>query len=245
MRFCPVLGIAALCHAEDHFRQSGEGQIVDVGRSVGQVHILQVLAVLEGIAADGGHALGEIDALQAGAVLKGRTADHLQAAVLGKYHLSQAAAAAEGVGRQLGHTLADDHLGNHRPVAVPGDIGLAGVDSHAACAGDSQNTVAAQRPGQVAAAAAGGHLNGRTFHISYSLGNRPILGIAVIAHAENDICVSIKGIGHNGAYAVRQINRRKSGAVRKGVIADIAYTFRQRQCGQTRATGKGILLDTG
>ena len=77
------------------------------------------------------------------------------------------------------------------------------------------------------------------------MGLGPVLGIAVIAHAENDISISIESISHNRTYAIRQINRCQSSAVCKGVIADIAYTFRQRQCGQTGATGKGILLDTG
>ena len=73
----PVLGIAVLRHTEDHFRQSGERQIINIGCSIGQIHVFQTPAILEGVAADCGHPFGEINALQAAAVLKCGSTDHL------------------------------------------------------------------------------------------------------------------------------------------------------------------------
>ena len=134
-----------------------------------------------------------------------------------------------------------DHVAIGIPGGGAGNLGIA----ESAAALDMQDAVAVQLPGSVSAAGAGGDDLRLTLHIPDAVARGKVLGIAVVAHAEDHLAAAPERGCSQIGHAVRQIDGGEVGAVAEGVAVDGLHMPGQGDLRQGGAAAQGGAADGG
>ena len=214
--------------------------VAELAVAVSNINVFQAVAMPQRrILTYAHHVLGNGDFRQAVAILECTVADGRQA--VGQRNLRHILAAVESKAAGARHALLHHDGGNLISVVVPGHTVRGIVGHHGTRAGNGQNAIRRQRPGQIiAAGAANGSMYRRIRQrrvVRAHSDLAPLLFRAAVVHI-GQVLAAAERIVPNTNYAVANRHRGQADATVERIAANARHAAADLHFGQSEAIGK-------